>query len=605
MTQSPEDLPDGSTGFKVTPARVCILATAGLAITALGLVAFLHSTWLRKRVAGAISSRIGHEVTIGDLSLTPRGKLLINDVSLAWTVRTDAGTPASSGILEIGRLRITPHWTAFFSPTLRLNDITIIGPRMVAVKGDDGSILASLPKHPIQFPAHDHRPQKLSIAPQPQKTKVSTIPAHYLNPQPARNPPHNPAGQSAQPAGSRPAWVDPQPSAADRTPTGDGLAVAGPDNVTPNRQSDQATTPILPGTKPGHSSPSSLEKTPTAAPDAPAPGIFIEPFGRSIKLDKLAVEGGSFSLYSPSLDHPLLQVEGYGMRLRNLTSEKPKGEIVLASLKILGFETARNLHLHLHGNKDGRMQFAGLLSDLHKGSIEGETEINFLLPGTPFTTRFSISGIDASRLPKLSQADRQSLSFKDGSIDISVRAEGFLAARESILTSIEIRGRHLALQDHHLFSILRGDKNIRGLEGPVIIRAIDLSIRSAAGTSVIDNLSVKTDHGIFKSRGYLYPDGKLEMAARIYISNEVAHFLDDAKKKAPPSPPFEFVPFHDTTWFTQSEDLLIGGTIQNPETNIWSPDTMTSIPQLIGLLTARAAETDFLPPFSTINKAGQ
>ena len=116
MTQESKDQSRHPQGMQARTVRVCIFILCLLTFAALLLGCILRSNWLSERLAEALSSRLGQDLTIGDFSCSPRGKLLIRDVTLNHSSTDGKPNINSSATLEIGRLSISPHWTSIFNP---------------------------------------------------------------------------------------------------------------------------------------------------------------------------------------------------------------------------------------------------------------------------------------------------------------------------------------------------------------------------------------------------------------------------------------------------------------------------------------------------------
>ncbi len=85
------------------------------------------------RISAAVSSRIGQELTIGDLSVKPGGIICLDNIALHNPKGFRTGN-----VLEIGRLCLHVRYRALLSRQLSLEKIAILEPKITLVRNDEG-----------------------------------------------------------------------------------------------------------------------------------------------------------------------------------------------------------------------------------------------------------------------------------------------------------------------------------------------------------------------------------------------------------------------------------------------------------------------------------
>jgi hypothetical protein len=601
MTPEPTITQKRPRSVLLRPRRVCVLILALLAITLLGLNGVIRSTWLRERISKVLASRTGLEVAIGSLSVSPSGKLHVSNAAIIENTPTRPKGSGSSKTLEIGRLQINPRWRSVLGPTLQIDRIELAAPKLMILLHTEHDI-------PLEI-THSARQASSSYSLEPEPNGDS--PAHrqqQLDQEILENLLSRDALPIREPASNQfrePFPKPPKPIAegmagnkdhesqstdflpSDIEPDGSSTTESDTDRVTHSMQMDLGEEHSLFPESPAMLPPGKHEHT--------VRGIFLEPLNRRIEVDNFSIEAGSLICRLVHFDEPLLEIETFGVHLNNLDSPAPDGEIVLGGLSILGIQAAENNRLQIKKRIDGSFELSNLHGTILDGSPEAEAHIDLLEPGYPFAARFSLTGINASRLPEWGWKNHGKLSLLSGTIDIEVTARGFLTNPRSVQISARIKGRDFTIKGEQFFSTLRADDDIESLKKPLRLQAIDLAVKSTNGFSLIDNFTVKSNHGILKSRGFLYPEGELDMRCRIYVSAETAHFLDKAKQRHPLSRSFEFAAFKQTTWFTRRQDFVVQGSLRHPTTDFWSPGSLHSVPQLVELFVGRP-EHHFLTP---------
>lgn len=549
--------------------RISLVLCALLMALATGLAFVLKSGWLRAHIAGSLSSGIGHHVAIGEISLTADRKLRIDHVSVPAAAIGKLQNPGVLKLIEIERILVTPKWTTLLDQTIQIEEITLIKPRVAVLQKMDESVPSVLPDAQITLTRRARPPQKTggSISPiaVSEDTKITT-------------------GSGGE-ADEGPRLLPLKIWELTEAPSDEGQAPQAKKHRRKNGIPVQATN--LVSSESGSPAEAPEERPfPPSDPSSPAKtrGLFIQRINKTVTLNKLAIRDGAFDFYTSPFSDPAFSLDGWTADIQNLNSERPKGTLAVTALRTFGFEAATDTRLELSMVKNGTLHFDQLESNILGGSLGGEFQINFLHPDKPIRARLRASGVEASLFPDFPSETLGSLHLASGLIDFELAMTGPLASRDAIRTTGKIKGRNLTIGADQLQDHLTKNWDVKSFEAPVSVHACDFELDTLGGFGIIQNFSVKTAHGIFKSRGFVYPDGALEMTGRAYVTVELIHFIEQLQAGNSPASPPKFLPFQPTPWFTRTQDISIRGDIRNPMADFLVPGKMITLPALITLL---------------------
>lgn len=527
-----------------TPRRRTVLRRVLIALGILGILAIIlaiplanvaaNSDAVRGRIARGLTDRLGYETTIGRVVLSPLGNLRVEEMQVVGHT-SEGPVPLAS----VGSVVLRPEWSTILEDTISISRVDLQEPNLTVIRLLSGQMLAPIPASNFQIV---RRQPRLAKAKTKDKPKIES------------------------------------PRAAESIP-----------EVTPTVEPPPAETPAPPiaKAKPRPAKPAITQPPPEVVPEEDeARGILIPELGKKIGIHQFRLKGGFAGFLNEGGQWPILTIDGYRVALNGLDSKEPAGNISIDSINILGLPIARDARMNLKVLDGGHAHLNNLRADLLGGELAGQLDIDGLFPGIPYQAKLRAIGLTTPWLERLPIALLGGITLKDTPVDLVLDLSGFAQVPNSIKGLILLRAKDIEIDDPETLAQLRKNWKVGAFEEALVIDSFAATIQVGNGMAQIDDLTIKTTHGILRSRGFLFPNGEIRMNAKAYVTPEVAQFLHMAHRATPMPLRPAFAPLRHTSWLTRTRDITIAGNIRSPLADIWIPGALTSIPDLVKALTS-------------------
>jgi len=510
-----------------------------------------NSDWFRSRLSTEFGKQ-GLDASFDRVSFWPWSGLTAHDVTVRY-----AEVGELLPLSNFGRVRIRPRWSTIFDKTIVLDDISMFDPSTNVVQLRDGSLAL-----PIQPRSHTIVVRKKTRSLRPDK--------------PTQNP------KATIPDESKPTQTP--PSEAQESPDDPEVAEADPEtdkpDLAPPKPRDSDPKPSITRVAP--------KPVPTAKtqPEPEGRGILLQPIGRKLGLGSLNLRGGDFHFHShrvlnADVPVPVFSVRDYRVELKDLNTERPTGRLLMDSIKLFEVTVAQDIAMDVKVLDGGHLRIENMRADALGGEVSGIFEADLMKIGTPFLLRLNALGLAPPEFVRLLARFGIGVGVGEAPLDISIEASGYASVPESVTGRIQIRSRDLIVDVPADLQKIQSQMQVRSFEDRVKIDSVDATLTIQGRTVQVDDLSVRTKHAIVRSRGRIGSTGELDLRARLYVTNEVAHFLWRAHQRTPAALRPKFEPLQHTTWLVQDRDIRIGGTIDQPRSDIWVPGVMVTISELL------------------------
>ena len=193
------------------------------------------------------------------------------------------------------------------------------------------------------------------------------------------------------------------------------------------------------------------------------------------------------------------------------------------------------------------------------GEISGELTFGQRLSGTPFAARLSAQGIE---LAKFLQAAAPGLAT--GKVGGEVTLRGVAQIMESIQGVGELHVESALLEPGPEFEKLRGAFDVDG-QGRIKLDPVAAQFAISGGNLGLREASIGSGRVLVKSVGAVRMDGALNVAARIYLAEDL--YSGVRSKPVAGRAPLEFIRLEGTDWFHRDE--IVTGTLKAPRLDFW------------------------------------
>ncbi len=255
---------------------------------------------------------------------------------------------------------------------------------------------------------------------------------------------------------------------------------------------------------------------------------------------------------------PLLDADKIGIQVAIDAQGAAKGNVKVPEAALAGLVIVQDLASPFTLSKEGLLNFSDIRANVSGGTFTGQGQISLREEGSPYTWALNLSALQLQdlRLPaKL--GGTQIEGTLGGHLDISgsnapqrkVRGKGF----------IEISGGRL-IPPPRLQDIGRGF-NISELTG-MNLQAARADLRMEDDLTYVEPLWLRSDQIAIELRGTVARGGQLKLKGLLLVSPEVAGKLSLIARRELPPANDERVPDYRVI------DFDVGGTLQNPESNL-------------------------------------